>query len=105
MKKLILLFTLALILVPACIGQKVGDVNNDGSIDIIDVTYLFKNRNLDYEVGDINCDGSINIADVVYLFKHYDKMREPVVYAENFQLEPHWDAVMSKIRVGNGMLS
>jgi uncharacterized protein YkuJ len=91
MKKLILLFTLALILVPACIGQKVGDVNNDGSIDIIDVTYLFKNRNLDYEVGDINCDGSINIADVVYLFKHYDKMREPVVYAENFQLEPHWD--------------
>jgi iron complex transport system substrate-binding protein len=76
---------------PAIVGEKFGDVNKDGSIDIIDVVYLFKNRNLDYEVGDINCDGSINIIDVVYLFKHYDKMREPVVFANTLTIEPHWD--------------
>ena len=91
MKKLILVSILSLMLMPAIVGEKFGDVNKDGSIDIIDVVYLFKNRNLDYEVGDINCDGSINIIDVVYLFKHYDKMREPVTFAENFKLEPHWD--------------
>ena len=65
---------------------RLGDVNADGSIDIIDVVYLFKNRNLNYEDGDINADGSINIIDVVYLFKHYDQMREPIKYAENVKL-------------------
>ncbi|ABR55710.1 ABC-type Fe3+-hydroxamate transport system periplasmic component-like protein [Methanococcus aeolicus Nankai-3] len=68
-------------------NHRLGDVNADGSINIIDVVYLFKNRNLDYEDGDINADNSINIIDVVYLFKHYDQMREPIKYAENIKLK------------------
>jgi len=73
------------------LGFKVGDINHDGSIDIADVVYLFKHRNVPLEEGDVNCDNSIDIADVVYLFRNYDEMRKPVVFAKTFQLEPHWD--------------
>ena len=91
MKKLLLLSIMALIIMPISIGYKMGDTNHDGSVDICDVVYLFKNRNLPVDEGDVNCDNSIDIADVVFLFKNYDKMREPVAFADNFQLEPHWD--------------
>jgi iron complex transport system substrate-binding protein len=63
-----------------------GDVNEDGSIDICDVVYLFKNRNLDPEDGDVNADNSIDIADVVFLFKNYDKMKEQIKYSQNMKL-------------------
>ncbi|WP_421078470.1 ABC transporter substrate-binding protein [Methanothermococcus sp. Ax23] len=55
------------------------------------MVYLFKNRNIPIEVGDLNCDNSVDIADVTYIFKNYDTFRNPVVFAKNFQLDPHWD--------------
>jgi len=92
MKRVLILSILALIsLIPVAMGAEIGDVNADNSIDIADVVYLFKNRNLNLEDGDLNCDNSIDIADVVYLFKNYDTFRRPVVFAETFSLEPHWD--------------
>ncbi|ABR54042.1 periplasmic binding protein [Methanococcus vannielii SB] len=80
-----------LALLPSTSAQKIGDVNGDGNINIADVVYLFKNRNVPIDVGDLNCDGNVNVADVVYLFRNYDKFRSPVVFAENFEMEPKWD--------------
>ncbi|WP_421078461.1 hypothetical protein Mjas_03935 [Methanothermococcus sp. Ax23] len=45
------------------------------------MVYLFKNRNIPIEVGDLNCDNSVDIADVTYIFKNYDTFRNPVVFA------------------------
>ena len=90
MKKFLLVLV-ALVLMPISLGFKMGDINHDGSVDIADVAYLFKHRDVPLEEGDVNCDNSVDIADVVYLFRNYDEMRKPVVFAETFQLEPHWD--------------
>ncbi|AXI25384.1 hypothetical protein CFE53_04235 [Methanofervidicoccus sp. A16] len=68
-------------------NYRFGDVNEDGEINIADVVYLFKNRNLPFEDGDLNCDNSIDIADVVYLFKNYEKLKEPIKYAQNMNLK------------------
>ncbi|HIP16367.1 MAG TPA: ABC transporter substrate-binding protein, partial [Methanothermococcus okinawensis] len=46
-------------------NYRFGDVNEDGKINIADVVYLFKHRNISLEDGDLNCDDKINIADVV----------------------------------------
>ncbi|XRO77414.1 hypothetical protein ACO3VM_02475 [Methanocaldococcus sp. 10A] len=92
MRKIIILPILMLLyFVPAVVGAKMGDINGDGSINIADVVYLFKHRDVPLEVGDLNCDNSVDIADVIYLFLNYQKWKEPVVFAKNFQLEPHWD--------------
>ena len=77
--------------IPTSFGLQMGDINKDGDVNIADVVYLFKNRDVPVEEGDLNCDGTVNIADVVYLFKNYDRFRSPVVFAEKFTLEPHWD--------------
>jgi len=54
-----------------------GDVNNDGLIDIGDVTcfikYLFMGGGGPepaYIVGDVNCDGVVDIGDLTYLIKY-----------------------------------
>jgi iron complex transport system substrate-binding protein len=86
------LLTLAMIaLMPSISAQAIGDVNGDDSISIADVVYLFKHRNVGLDVGDLNCDNAVNVVDVVYLFKNYDTFRDPVVFAENFEMDPHWD--------------
>ena len=54
MKKLLLLSIMALIIMPISIGYKMGDTNHDGSVDICDVVYLFKHRNLPVDEGDVN---------------------------------------------------
>ncbi|BAP62607.1 ABC transporter substrate-binding protein [Methanococcus maripaludis] len=92
MKKIMALLTLAMIaFMPSACAQAIGDVNGDGSISIADVVYLFKHRNVGLDVGDLNCDNAVNVVDVVYLFKNYDTFRDPVVFAENFEMDPHWD--------------
>ena len=52
-------------------GLLLGDINNDGNIDVLDVVMLVGHiLNLDtseLESGDINGDGSINVLDVVAL--------------------------------------
>ena len=67
-------------------NYRLGDVNRDGSIDIADVVYLFKNRDLPLEDGDLNCDNKIDIGDVIYLFKNYMKLKEPIKHAQNMNL-------------------
>ena len=67
-------------------NYRLGDVNKDGKINIADVVYLFRNRDLPLEDGDLNCDNEINIADVVYLFRNYDKLKEPAKHAQNMDL-------------------
>jgi len=90
-KYFIVLSLIALTLIPLSFGLQMGDINKDEDVNIADVVYLFKNRDVPLEEGDLNCDGTINIADVVYLFKNYDRFRSPVVFAEKFTLKPEWD--------------
>ncbi|AXI25601.1 hypothetical protein CFE53_05465 [Methanofervidicoccus sp. A16] len=87
----IILSLIALTSIPISFGLQMGDINRDGDVNIADVVYLFKNREVPLEEGDLNCDNTINIADVVFLFKNYDRFRSPVVFAEKFILEPNWD--------------
>ncbi|AVB75886.1 ABC transporter substrate-binding protein [Methanococcus maripaludis] len=92
MKKIMALLMLAMIaFMPSISAQAIGDVNGDDSISIADVVYLFKHRNVGLDVGDLNCDNSVNVVDVVYLFKNYDTFRDPVVFAETFEMDPNWD--------------
>ncbi|MBW9220679.1 ABC transporter substrate-binding protein [Methanothermococcus sp. SCGC AD-155-M21] len=67
-------------------NYRMGDLNEDGSINIADVVYLFKNRDMSPEDGDLNCDNSINIADVVYLFKNYNELKESMKHSQNMDL-------------------
>ncbi len=79
-------------LFPIVMGNPVGDINGDGEVNIADVVYLFKHFNeVPVDVGDLNCDNSVDIADCVYLFTHIQKWSQPVIFAQNFKLEPHWD--------------
>ncbi|GBF36273.1 ABC transporter substrate-binding protein [Methanofervidicoccus abyssi] len=67
-------------------NYRFGDVNEDGKIDITDVVYLFKHRNISLEDGDLNCDDKIDITDVVYLFKNYNELKKPIKYAQHMNL-------------------
>ncbi|XRP96554.1 ABC transporter substrate-binding protein [Methanocaldococcus sp. 16A] len=100
-----ILLTVFLLLVPVYAegdyNYRLGDVNKDGSIDIADVVYLFKHRDLDIEDGDLNADGSIDIADVVYLFVNYQKMREPIHYAKNIKIT-YYDENGNEVNPYNG---
>ena len=53
------------------IEDVIGDVNNDGSLTISDVTTLIDlllgGDAIDNEAGDVNGDGEVNIADVTIL--------------------------------------
>ncbi|WP_292460629.1 ABC transporter substrate-binding protein [Methanothermococcus sp.] len=82
-------------------NHRLGDVNGDGSIDISDVIYLFKHRNIPLEDGDLNCDNSIDIADVVYLFKNYDRLREPIHYAKDIKIT-YYDKNGNEVNPYNG---
>ena len=82
-------------------SHRLGDVNSDNSIDIADIVYLFKNRNINIEDGDLNCDNSIDIADVVYLFKNYDKLRQPIHYATGIKLT-YYDNSGNEVNPYNG---
>jgi hypothetical protein len=48
-----------------------GDINDDGSIDVIDVVLMVNmilgNDNLDLSVSDLNNDGELNVVDIVIL--------------------------------------
>jgi endonuclease/exonuclease/phosphatase family metal-dependent hydrolase len=48
-----------------------GDINNDGSIDIVDIVtivdYILNSTDIELECADINNDGDINVVDVVQL--------------------------------------
>ena len=47
-----------------------GDINNDGSINVLDVVSLVSiilDENNSSNMGDINTDGSINVLDIVML--------------------------------------
>ncbi|ADG14055.1 ABC-type Fe3+-hydroxamate transport system periplasmic component-like protein [Methanocaldococcus infernus ME] len=100
-----ILLTVLLLLMPVYAegdyNHRLGDVNKDGSIDIADVVYLFKHRNLEIEDGDLNADGSIDIADVVYLFVNYQKMREPIHYAKNIKIT-YYDEYGNEVNPYNG---
>jgi hypothetical protein len=55
-----------------------GDVNNDGTINLLDIMYLNENVNASgpgaipfAHLGDVNGDGLINAADVTYLLNYY----------------------------------
>jgi len=58
---------------PLCCCDLAGDANNDGSVNIADITFLIKRifaggtASPCCEEGDANDDGSVNIADVTYL--------------------------------------
>jgi uncharacterized protein (DUF362 family) len=53
-----------------------GDVNNDATVNIKDITFLIKYKYKDGDAplyinsGDVNSDGSINIKDITYLIKY-----------------------------------
>ena len=51
--------------------NSVGDINNDGNINVVDVVivvdYIINSTDVELECADINNDGDINVADVVQL--------------------------------------
>jgi hypothetical protein len=58
------------------VSSKVGDANNDGSIDVADVLFLVNYLFLGgsgpdpWENGDANCDGEIDVEDIVFLITY-----------------------------------
>jgi hypothetical protein len=61
----------------AAYGAQVGDVNNSGSIDIVDALLIaqfyvgLNPSNFDSSVADVNSDGSVNIVDALQVAQYY----------------------------------
>ena len=76
-----------------CTKHQTGDINNDGILNVLDVTklinYVFKGGAVPpkdpacvhINRGDVNCTGNVQVLDVVYLinrvFKHGPKPCDP----------------------------
>lgn len=52
-------------------APKVGDINNDGSVDIFDLSILLSNYNTAAASCDLNSDSTVNIFDLSILLSHY----------------------------------
>jgi hypothetical protein len=50
---------------------KVGDVNNDGKVDILDISVLLSNFSKATASCDLNKDGTVNVFDLSILLSHY----------------------------------
>ncbi len=58
------------------IQGRLGDINRDGNIDILDYTILFENFGLSNPTNqnaDINGDGEVNILDYVIFYENFDR--------------------------------
>jgi hypothetical protein len=69
---------------------KVGDANNDGSIDISDAVYITNYAFVGgeppkpiHQVGDANCDGEVNVSDAVYVINYSVGVGNPPYACEN----------------------
>ena len=70
-------------------GGLLGDVNNDGQVDISDVLYvllyvmadspIILPNNGDISLGDINNDGTVDLADVLLLVQYIDNPSDPTL--------------------------
>ena len=70
-------------------GGLLGDVNNDGQVDISDVLYvllyvmanssIIMPNNGDISLGDINNDGTVDLADVLLLVQYIDNLSDPTL--------------------------
>ena len=70
-------------------GGLLGDVNNDGQVDISDVLYILLYvvadssiilpNNGDISLGDINNDGTVDLADVLLLVQYIDNPSDPTL--------------------------
>ena len=70
-------------------GGLLGDVNNDGQVDISDVLYLLLYiiadssiilpNNGDISLGDINNDGTVDLADLLLLVRYTDNPSDPTL--------------------------
>jgi hypothetical protein len=52
-------------------STKVGDLNNDGSVNIFDLSILLSKYNTSDATADINNDGIVNVFDLSILLSHY----------------------------------
>ncbi len=50
---------------------KIGDINQDGSVNIFDLSIMLTNYNSSNASCDLNSDGSVNIFDLSILLSHY----------------------------------
>ena len=66
------------------VKRKIGDLNNSGTVDIVDVifllNYLFKNgRKPAYLVqADVNCDSRVDVSDLIYLYNYLFRNGKPL---------------------------
>ena len=70
-------------------GGLLGDVNNDGQVDISDVLYvllyiiadssIILPNNGDISLGDINNDGTVDLADLLLLVRYTDNPSDPTL--------------------------
>ena len=70
-------------------GGLLGDVNNDGQVDISDVLYvllyiiadssIILPNNGDITLGDINNDGTVDLADLLLLVRYTDNPSDPTL--------------------------
>jgi hypothetical protein len=65
------------------VRSRIGDANDDGTIDVGDVLFLINYLFIDgpepdpWENGDVNCNGEIDIEDVLYLINYLFKGGSP----------------------------
>jgi hypothetical protein len=52
-------------------SQKVGDINNDGSVNIFDLSILLSKWGTTDAASDLNKDGSVNVFDLSILLSHW----------------------------------
>lgn len=64
-------FSSAFNLAPGSSAGKQGDLNNDGVINVLDLSILLSNYNTTNSVADINKDGTVNILDLSILLSNY----------------------------------
>ena len=56
-----------------CFGSFLGNVNGDGSIDMVDVLFVVRYAvhlpasNFNPYAADVNCDGNVNIIDALFI--------------------------------------
>ena len=90
-------------------GGLLGDVNNDGQVDISDVLYvllyvmadssIILPNNGDISLGDINNDGTVDLADLLLLVRYTDNPSDPTLPLIG---DDHGDALSEATEVSLG---
>lgn len=91
------------LLTSSAITSSIGDVNNDGQINITDLSTLLSNYGTSNSSTDFNNDGSTSIVDLSILLSHYGTVvsTPPSTSFASVYGTPYSPSSLSNIRVGD----